>query len=148
MSDMQDYKSSLTDAASRKFETFSYLPEMTQEQIRSQVAYIVSKGWNPAVEHTEPQNAFDHYWYMWKLPMFGETDVDKILGEADACHQAHPTHHVGGKRGRYLFLAGSDRLWSCRESHVRSSVGFLTMSPSGVTAGRTCSSLTRTVAPT
>jgi len=44
MSEMQDYKSSLTDATSRKFETFSYLPEMAKEDIKKQVAYIVSKG--------------------------------------------------------------------------------------------------------
>lgn len=94
MSDIQDYKSSLSDPSSRKFETFSYLPEMTAAQIRQQVEYIVSKGWNPAVEHTEPENAYDHYWYMWKLPMFGETDVDKILAEAEACHKAHPDNHV------------------------------------------------------
>ncbi len=94
MSQMQDYQSSLSDPSSRKFETFSYLPEMDKSQIRKQVEFIVSKGWNPAVEHTEPENAFDHYWYMWKLPMFGETDVDKILAEAEACHKAHPTHHV------------------------------------------------------
>lgn len=94
MADVQDYKSSLTNAESRKFETFSYLPEMDREGILKQVEYIVSRGWNPAVEHTEPVNAFDHYWYMWKLPMFGETDVEAILGEADACHAAHPGNHV------------------------------------------------------
>jgi len=94
MSAMQDYHSSLSDPTSRKFETFSYLPEMTKEQIRKQVEYIVSKGWNPAIEHTEPENAFSHYWYMWKLPMFGETGVDKILAEAEACHKAHPGNHV------------------------------------------------------
>ena len=80
MSTMQDYKSSLSDTASRKFETFSYLPEMDADQIRKQVEYIVSNGWNPAIEHTEPENAFGHYWYMWKLPMFGETDVDTVPG--------------------------------------------------------------------
>ncbi len=94
MTDMRDYASSLSDPKSRKFETFSYLPEMTPEEIRKQVAYVVSKGWNPAVEHTEPENAFNHYWYMWKLPMFGETDVSRILAEVEACHKAHPTHHV------------------------------------------------------
>ena len=25
---------------------------------------------------------------------FGETDVDKILAEAAACHRAHPNNHV------------------------------------------------------
>ena len=94
MSEMQDYKSSLADVNSRKFETFSYLPEMNKEQIRKQVEYIVGKGWNPAVEHTEPANAFDHYWYMWKLPLFGETNVDTILAEVEACHKAHPNNHV------------------------------------------------------
>ncbi len=94
MSEMQDYQSSLSDSSSRKFETFSYLPEMNKDNIVKQVKYIVSKGWNPAIEHTEPEHAFDHYWYMWKLPMFGETDVDKILSEADACHKAHPRNHV------------------------------------------------------
>ena len=61
MSEVQDYGSRLSDPASRKFETFSYLPEMDSAAIRKQVEYIVSKGWNPAVEHTEPENAFDHY---------------------------------------------------------------------------------------
>jgi ribulose-bisphosphate carboxylase small chain len=31
---------------------------------------------------------------MWKLPMFGETDVDAILAECAACHKAHPNNHV------------------------------------------------------
>ncbi|MBS1256048.1 MAG: Ribulose bisphosphate carboxylase small chain 1 [Deltaproteobacteria bacterium] len=94
MSEVQDYQSRLSDPASRKFETFSYLPEMDSDAIRKQVEYIVSKGWNPAIEHTEPENAFDHYWYMWKLPMFGETDVDRILNETEMCHKANPSHHV------------------------------------------------------
>ncbi len=94
MSEIQDYKSKLSDPNSRQFETFSYLPQMSDEEIRRQVDYIVAQGWQPAIEHTEPENAFDHYWYMWKLPMFGETDVDTILEEARKCHEEHPNHHV------------------------------------------------------
>ncbi|EIJ33802.1 ribulose bisphosphate carboxylase small subunit [Thiothrix nivea] len=95
MSGMQDYNSSLSDAAqSRKFETFSYLPAMSDEQIRQQIQFIISKGWNPSIEHTEPENARGSYWYMWKLPMFGETSVDNILAECEACHKAHPDNHV------------------------------------------------------
>lgn len=91
---VQDYKSRLSDPASRKMGTFSYLPPMTEEEIRSQVQWIVKNGWNPAIEHTEPQYAAGTYWYMWKLPMFGETDVDVILGELKACHEANPDNHV------------------------------------------------------
>ncbi|WP_322629571.1 ribulose bisphosphate carboxylase small subunit [Halothiobacillus sp.] len=94
MSEMQDYKSRLSDPGSRKFETFSYLPAMSKDEMKKQVQYIVDQGWNPAVEHTEPEHLMDSYWYMWKLPMFGETDVDKILGEAEACHKANPNNHV------------------------------------------------------
>ena len=79
---MQDYTSRLSDPASRKFETFSYLPPMTDAEIRKQVEYLVKKGWNPAIEHTEPRYLGDSYWYMWKLPMFGETDVDRVLAVA------------------------------------------------------------------
>lgn len=94
MGEVLDYPSRLGDAQSHRYETFSYLPPMSPEQIRKQVAYIVSRGWNPAIEHSEPENAFSHYWYMWKLPMFGETDVDTILAEAAACREANPRNHV------------------------------------------------------
>lgn len=91
---MQDYKSSLGDPASRRFGTFSYLPPMPAERIRAQVDYLLQRGWSPAIEHTEPQNAGGSYWYMWKLPLFGETDAGHVLAEAEACHRAHPHHHV------------------------------------------------------
>ena len=94
MSDVQDYSSRLSDPASRKMETFSYLPQFTDDELRKQVEYIVSKGWNPGIEHTEPENAASNYWYMWKLPMFGETDVDAIFKEIEQCKQANPNNHV------------------------------------------------------
>lgn len=94
MSDVQDYASRLSDPGSRKYETFSYLPAMTPEQIREQVSYLVEKGWNPAIEHVEPEHATGNYWYMWKLPLFGETDVDRVLAEAEACHKGNPHNHV------------------------------------------------------
>ena len=94
MSTVQDYKSRVSDPASRKFGTFSYLPPMSKEDMRKQVEYIVKKGWNPGIEHTEPQAVSSNYWYMWKLPMFGETDVDAILAECEACHKANPGNHV------------------------------------------------------
>jgi ribulose-bisphosphate carboxylase small chain len=77
-----------------KLGTFSYLPEMTPEQLRKQIAYVVARGWTAAVEHAEPGHAAGSYWYMWKLPMFGEASVERILAEAEACHRAHPGHHV------------------------------------------------------
>ena len=88
MADVQDYKQAI------KYETFSYLPSLSPDEIREQIKYIVNQGWNPAVEHVEPQRSFNHYWYMWKLPMFGEQSVDRILAELEACHREHPGHHI------------------------------------------------------
>lgn len=87
---MRDYGSRMGDPASKKFGTFSYLPELDAASIRKQVACMVGKGWNCAVEHVEPARAADDYWYMWRLPMFGERDVDKIMSELTACRNANP----------------------------------------------------------
>jgi len=48
-----------------KYETFSYLPVMTADQVRRQIAYCISQGWNPSVEHTEKGAlATQNYWYI------------------------------------------------------------------------------------
>ncbi|MCB1756129.1 MAG: ribulose bisphosphate carboxylase small subunit, partial [Gammaproteobacteria bacterium] len=77
-----------------RYETFSYLPQLSAEEIRAQIQYIIAQGWNPAVEHVEPSGAARNYWFMWKLPMFGEQSVDVVLEELDACHREHPSHHI------------------------------------------------------
>ncbi len=94
MNEVQNYRSRLNDPASRKFETFSYLPPLSQEAIHAQVAYIIARGWTPAIEHTEPSQAMSSFWYMWKLPLFGEVRAEVVLAEAEACHRANPGHHV------------------------------------------------------
>ncbi|MBF6058165.1 MULTISPECIES: ribulose bisphosphate carboxylase small subunit [Thiomicrorhabdus] len=91
---IQDYPSRISDPMSRKAETFSYLPKMDDDQIKAQVQYIINKGWNPAIEHSEPERATDYFWYMWKLPMFGETDVNVVLEEINNCIAANPNNHV------------------------------------------------------
>ena len=89
MSDMLAYK-----PTERHSETFSYLPPMTPERMRKQVAYLIGQGWNPAIEYTEPEKSFSSFWYLWKLPFFGETSVERILAELEACHRANPGMHV------------------------------------------------------
>ncbi|NJL07599.1 MAG: ribulose bisphosphate carboxylase small subunit [Methylacidiphilales bacterium] len=94
MTPMKNYPSRLSDPNSRRLGTFSYLPPLDAAQLRKQIAYIVGCGWTPAIEHTEPEYATSNYWYMWKLPMFGETDIDRVLAEIEACRSANPGHHV------------------------------------------------------
>ena len=89
MANVQAYK------ATNKYETFSYLPQMNPEQVRRQIAYAIAQGWNPAIEHTEKGTlAKESFWYMWKLPMFGEQSVDAVLAEIESCHREFPDHMV------------------------------------------------------
>jgi len=94
MNEAHDYSPGQTDPASRRLETFSYLPPLSPEAIRAQVDYIIARGWTPAVEHTEPGQAAGSFWCMWKLPLFGETRAEAVLAEAETCHRVHPGHHV------------------------------------------------------
>lgn len=85
---MKDYATQAT------LETFAFLPPLSREEIVAQIQYIVAQGWTPAIEHEDPARAMEQYWAMWKLPFFGETDVNAVLAELEACRQAYPGHHV------------------------------------------------------
>ena len=89
MPEVQAYKTT-----ERRGETFSYLPAMTPDRLRQQISYLIAQGWNPAIEHTEPVRTFTSFWYLWKLPFFGEKSVERILSELEACRRANPAHHV------------------------------------------------------
>lgn len=91
---IQAYPSRVDDDSARKLGTFSYLPQMTAEQVREQIDYMLGQGWTCSIEHVEPARATSRLWYMWKLPMFGVTDADTVLEEIEACHQANPRDHV------------------------------------------------------
>ncbi len=75
-------------------ETFGFLPKLSQNEIYDQIAYLIAQGWTPAIEHEHPSQAFNHYWTMWKLPFFGEQDLNRVVQELDACRAAYPNHHV------------------------------------------------------
>ena len=77
-----------------KLETLSYLPALDADRIRAQLEYLLERGWIAAIEHIEPERAGESYWYMWRLPMFGVTDVGAVMSELEACRDAYPGHHV------------------------------------------------------
>ncbi|MCP5142970.1 MAG: ribulose bisphosphate carboxylase small subunit [Chromatiales bacterium] len=75
-------------------ECFGFLPKFTQDEVYDQIAYLIANGLTPAIEHTHPSQATEHYWTMWKLPMFGQQDMGAVAAEIDACHRAYPNDHV------------------------------------------------------
>lgn len=75
-------------------ETFGFLPKLTQDEVYDQIEYLIAQGWTPAIEHEHPSQASNHYWTMWKLPFFGEKDLNAVAAEIEACRRAYPDHHV------------------------------------------------------
>jgi ribulose-bisphosphate carboxylase small chain len=76
--------------------TFSYLPDLTDEQIESQLRYALRQGWALMVEHTDDPDPRNILWEMWTQPRFdlAEHDVDVAMDDVHACRDAHPDRHV------------------------------------------------------
>jgi ribulose-bisphosphate carboxylase small chain len=85
---IEDYRTKVT------LETFSFLPDMTSDEIYDQIVYIINQGWSPALEHVIPKNASRHYWGMWKLPFFGMRDPNLVLQEIEECRREYPDHLI------------------------------------------------------
>ena len=94
MTNITEFPARRASLEGRRYETFSYLPAMDDARIRKQIHYLINQGWNPAIEHSEPAQAGSDFWYLWRLPLFGEDNVDAVLAELEACHKAFPGHFV------------------------------------------------------
>jgi hypothetical protein len=69
---------------------FSFLPDLTDEQITAQVEYCLGKGWAIGVEYTDDPHPRNTYWEMWGNPMFDLKDAKGVMMELEDCRKAHP----------------------------------------------------------
>ncbi len=74
--------------------TFSFLPDLTDDEIRAQVEYGLNKGWAWSVEFTDDPHPRNTYWDMWGLPMFDLKDAAGVLYEVNACRKAKNNYYV------------------------------------------------------
>ncbi len=74
--------------------TFSYLPDLTDDEIRAQVQYAVDRGWAVAIEFTDDPHPRNVLWEMWGLPMFGIADAAAAMHEVTQCRAACPGHYI------------------------------------------------------
>ncbi len=77
-----------------KLETFSYLPKLSTVEVEQQVCSILGRRLMVGIEFTTVPDARDHYWTMWKLPLFSTEDAAAVLAELDSCRQAHPDAYI------------------------------------------------------
>jgi ribulose-bisphosphate carboxylase small chain len=76
--------------------TFSFLPDLTDEQIEAQIRYALGNGWAIAVEYTDDPHPRNAYWEMFGLPLFDLTgdQADVALREVADCREQFPNHYV------------------------------------------------------
>ena len=67
--------------------TFSFLPDLTPEQIKEQVDYCMKQGWAVNVEYTDDPHPRNTYWEMWGLPMFDLKDPAGVMHEIEECRK-------------------------------------------------------------
>jgi len=97
--------------------TFSYLPDMTDEEVALQLLYAIGNGWAVSVESTSDPRPRNNLWEMWGLPMFGQCDPAGALYEINECRKAHP--------GRYIRVSAYDS----RHGRQTTALSFLVNRP-------------------
>jgi ribulose-bisphosphate carboxylase small chain len=90
----------------RRYETLSYLPPLTDAQISKQIQYILDQGYIPAVEFSEVSEPEQHYWTLWKLPLFNATTVNEVMNELKACRSEYGNS--------FIRVVGFDNVKQCQ----------------------------------
>jgi ribulose-bisphosphate carboxylase small chain len=73
---------------------FSFLPDLTDDQIRRQVQYCLDHGWAVNIEYTDDPHPRNTYWELWGLPMFDLQDAQGVMMELANCRKAQPDGYI------------------------------------------------------
>ena len=73
---------------------FSYLPDLTDEEITMQVEYGLSRGYAWSVEYTDDPHPRNTYWEMFGMPMFDLKDAAAVMMELHNCRNTFGAHYI------------------------------------------------------
>jgi ribulose-bisphosphate carboxylase small chain len=74
--------------------TFSFLPDLSDEQIKRQVAYCLDKGWAIGIEYTDDPHPRNTFWEMFGNPMFDIQDPAGVMLELAACRKTFGQQYI------------------------------------------------------
>ena len=74
--------------------TFSFLPDLTDEQIRAQIEYCLKNDWAVSVEYTDDPHPRNTYWEMFGQPLFDLKDAAGVFAEVQNCRKTFPNHYI------------------------------------------------------
>ena len=73
---------------------FSFLPDLTDDQIKKQVSYAMSKNWSVNIEYTEDPHPRNAFWELWGLPLFDIKDPAAVMFELESCRKSKPNCYI------------------------------------------------------
>src|SRR5260370_24589710 len=73
---------------------FSFLPDLTDEQISRQVQYCLEKGWAVNIEFTDDPHPRNNFWGSWRLPVFGLRDAAGVMMELTECRKVYGNSYI------------------------------------------------------
>jgi len=73
---------------------FSFLPDLSDDEIRLQIDHGLARGYAWGVEYTDDPHPRNTYWEMYGLPMFDLRDAAGVMLELLACRKILPQHYV------------------------------------------------------
>ena len=73
---------------------FSFLPDLSDDEIALQVQYGLKKGYAWSVEYTDDPHPRNTYWEMFGMPMFDLKDAAGVMLELQQCRKTFPNHYI------------------------------------------------------
>ena len=74
--------------------TFSFLPDLTDEQIGAQVEYCLLQGWAVSIEYTDDPHPRNTFWEMFGQPMFDLRDASGVMAEVASARARFPEQYI------------------------------------------------------
>jgi ribulose-bisphosphate carboxylase small chain len=69
---------------------FSFLPNLSDEQIVKQIEYAIEQGYSVGIEWTDDPHPRNAYWELWGLPLFDIQDSAAVMYELNECRRLNP----------------------------------------------------------
>lgn len=73
---------------------FSFLPDLTDEEITAQIKYALDNGWAVNIEYSDDPHPRNTYWEMYGMPMFDMEDPAGILMEINECRKTFSNCYI------------------------------------------------------
>ncbi len=73
---------------------FSFLPDLTDDEIRAQIDYGLARDYAWSIEYTDDPHPRNTYWEMYGMPMFDLEDAAGVMLELASCRKTFPQHYI------------------------------------------------------